>query len=177
MKKLLLALPALLLMTGCPASNPFGPAKETLRWVKTGLDAGQQGVNAYLADKETECTMKDSSKGSVYQECMKTAEKVRKYFPPAKAAADKTIKTAEDGIAEAEKKMIHQKACEKLNSDKDSNEYKDCVEKYKAEVMKHVKNAGCVVLTALSGFLPDTLKAQFKVWIDLLKGFACAPTS
>jgi hypothetical protein len=178
MKKLLLFVPALLMSTGCPASNLFGPAKETLKWVQTGLDVGAQGVNTYLSDKEAECTKLDASKGADYQVCMKTANKVKKYFPPAKATADKVIKTAKDGIADAEKKLLHDKVCEKVNPDKKSKEYKDCVEKFKAAVMQHIKNVGCVVLTALD-FLPDSWKVKVKVWINLLKGFACgvSPTA
>lgn len=176
MRKLLLFIPALLMSTGCPASNPFGPAKETLKWLKTGLNVGSQGVNTYLNDKEVECTELDASKGADYQVCMKTANKVKKYFPPAKATADEVIKTAEDGIADVEKKLLHEKVCEKANPDKKSKEYTDCVEKFKAAVMQHVKNVGCVVLTALD-FLPDGVKAQLKVWINLLKSWACTPTA
>jgi hypothetical protein len=175
MRKLLLIIPALLMVTGCLASNPFSPAKTTLNWVKTGLHFGAQGVTIYLNNKQKECAKKEPTNtyGAVYQDCMKTAYAVKKYFDPTKAIADKAIKAAEEGIADAEKKMLTEKACEKAHPDKKSKGYKDCVETYKAEVMKHVKNAGCVVLTALDGFLPAAVKAPLKMWINLLKGWAC----
>lgn len=178
MRTLLLIVPALLFATGCPAgaASPFGPAKTTLSLVSEGLKASDGLVQTYIDVWEADCLRVGPTKSDQYITCMKLANVLKKYWPKVSEVALQSIKAAQAGIKEAEQKLLHNKECEKSYPDKNSQPYKDCVAKHKVAVMALVRTAVCTVLTALV-FLPDSLQAKLKLYIDLAKSYFCSGTS
>lgn len=157
---------------GCKTTGAFDSAETTIGWINTGLNVADQGWHAFYAERQSTCEKADPDQAGPYQECMATVNKVKKYLDPALSTAKQGAKTAKDAIVDMKRKVLQEKVCEKADPDK-GDVYKNCMEKYKAAVTQHLKNAGCLLAKAL-GFLPDSIKSVVGLWVGLLDGFGCS---
>lgn len=164
------ALMATILLVGC--ADPYGAARTSLRTAKDGLSLGDFAVKNHIKSEEERCS---SRVGDEKVKCLESSEKLKKHWPTALAVAIKTIDLALTAIDEAEKKST-QKKCEKLHPDKNSADYKTCMEQNKVDIAKLVKKSVCLMLVALD-FLPDSIKSKFSVYLSLGKAFVCLAVS
>lgn len=145
-----------LLLSGCPASNPYGPAKTTINFFKGALDLGDK-------------VAQDS-----------TNEKFKQYWPPAKKTAVAAADLALETIAALESGKAR-KECLAKYPDEKSSEHQACLQKYATNIAALVKKAVCLCLQAI-GFVPEKYLSRFKLYIELGKQFVCpaaaaAPTA